>query len=396
MDATTKVFSTVAREKLGPGWTAKTKAGIICLRYCRMVKGVSTDHTKSLGLPSDLGQLEAFTRAVEAIAAAVAAGTGAIEAIEAARPKQDSQRYFAGINWERLQQDFLRDREISGNRIGPKTLAAERRYTSQLIEAAKAGATTGAELFKAAFLLRYADNYRTRKIAIEASLRMIRFGAETNENLAVFDLSPLQKRRLVGKAPAKKEKPTLSDSQIIQLIEAQHSSQWKNALALMATFGLRPEELNHLSVRTNHETGERQLWCSYEKASGNHRTKQRWLYPVWLTNMDGERQFTNVVAAFDAGLISLPMLNERNKAAVCTQLSQRTPLWRQWKAELADKGMALKPYALRDSYSLRCHLKGLNAGTVARMMGHSLSCHSASYVWATAESVSQEYSIAMV
>lgn len=62
---------------------------------------------------------------------------------------------------------------------------------------------------------------------------------------------------------------------------------------------------------------------------------------------------------------------------------RRNRLWDQWRADAAERGEVLKPYAFPDSYSLRAHLLGLPASVVSEAMGHSLQTHSSSYVWAS-------------
>ena len=45
------------------------------------------------------------------------------------------------------------------------------------------------------------------------------------------------------------------------------------------------------------------------------------------------------------------------------------------------KGERAVPYSLRHSYSLRGHLRGIDAGSVALSMGHSLEVHCLSSPW---------------
>jgi hypothetical protein len=43
----------------------------------------------------------------------------------------------------------------------------------------------------------------------------------------------------------------------------------------------------------------------------------------------------------------------------------------------------LRPYAFRDSYSLRCHRFGVEMGAVSMAIGHSLAVYSNSNRWAS-------------
>lgn len=193
----------------------------------------------------------------------------------------------------------------------------------------------------------------------------------------------------MGKAPKRTVKATLTDEQILDLIDACPSAEWRHVLALMATYRLRPEELFHLDVRVNQATGKRQFWCSYEKASGEHRTKQRWLHAVHLTDAEGMEWFTDLVAAWDADLLKLPPLKERGEAI--SQYLRRQRILQQWRSEDAAAGKVLKPYALRDSYSLRAHLRGIPSASVATAMGHGDKTHCDHYVWATEDTTSMVF-----
>jgi integrase len=92
----------------------------------------------------------------------------------------------------------------------------------------------------------------------------------------------------------------------------------------------------------------------------------------------------NLMLRWQAGLIELPPLSSGNGAGdgMRTYL-QRQPGWKALRAEMAAKGENAVPYSFRHSYSLRCHRLGIDAGSAASSMGHSLEVHLRSYPWAS-------------
>ncbi len=83
----------------------------------------------------------------------------------------------------------------------------------------------------------------------------------------------------------------LTDKEILMLLEALEKNReadaakrWILALRLIATYGLRPTEVQFLEVRTDPITNERYMACSYEKRSGSGKTEERDLlavHPEW-------------------------------------------------------------------------------------------------------------------
>ena len=64
----------------------------------------------------------------------------------------------------------------------------------------------------------------------------------------------------------------LSDSQIIRLIDSIKNPKWRFAIQLMATYGLRPNDIKNLHTRN---AGKWELWSNYRKSQGGKRVKQQ-------------------------------------------------------------------------------------------------------------------------
>jgi integrase len=226
----------------------------------------------------------------------------------------------------------------------------------------------------------WADRPRSRELCVQALDRWLRFCVHDHGLPAgSWTLSERDSKRFRGRRAEKRVKATLTDLEILQLVEATTHTGWRNALMLLALYGLRPEELNHLQAREHPSTGDLMLFCSYRKTCGQHRGEARWLLPCPLINSHGESVTWQLPGLMKAGLLELPPLG--TKYALQTYL-RRQPLWHHLSQQAADRGEWLRPYAFRDSYSLRCHRLGIESGAVAAAMGHSLAVHSSSYRWA--------------
>jgi hypothetical protein len=62
---------------------------------------------------------------------------------------------------------------------------------------------------------------------------------------------------------------------------------------------------------------------------------------------------------------------------------------------LAARGERAVPYSFRHSYSLRGHQLGIDPGSVALSMGHSLEVHLRSYPWASVQGAAAAFAKAL-
>ena len=292
-------------------------------------------------------------------------------------------------SWSAIANDFLRWRETHGSRVGSKTLVLERRYLDAALSALKARKppTRAYDLISEA-VKPWQGKARAKKQCVEAIMRMLAYGHDHAGLSSVWILPAHQKKNFI-ESSKRKTKSTLTDAQILRLIESVPSQEWRNVLMMMTTFGLRPEELFHLTVRVHPNTKRSQFWCSYEKASGAHSTDARWLFPLLPENSESQQVKWDLVSLWQANLLPLPPLKERG--AALSQYLRRLPLWKQWRQDSTDNNEVLKPYAFRDSYSLRGHLRGVSASQMSAAMGHSLATHSAHYVYADQDSTAQAF-----
>lgn len=202
----------------------------------------------------------------------------------------------------------------------------------------------------------------------------------------------------------KNKKASCTDQELINLINSlptetgQYSHQivakkWSNAIKLCSIFGLRPVELKYLIF--NKKTDD--IYCNYEKRSGNGVTKPRTLEPLFLIDDEGNRHYENIVELFKAGLLELPDACQKDNQAQAEVGDQMRKYllykagWISLKAIMEKRGENLGTYSFRHSYSLRGHNLGIDAGSVATAMGHSLRTHLDSYDYAKKETTKKAF-----
>ena len=217
----------------------------------------------------------------------------------------------------------------------------------------------------------------SRQDAVEALSSFAEHCIETlGLNPASWLITPQQRKTLKGPRRQSRDKAVLPAERIVELVarlEEERRSEnrlWAKRIRLMALYGLRPIELNHLQWKRHPGKEQPLLWCSYEKVSGEYKTKPRWLLPCPITGTEHWPE----ADIEDVGGI------ENNSAL--TQFLSRKAYWRQWKEEAEARNEWLRAYTFRDSYSFRSHELRRPVNQICLAMGHSLKTHVDFYVWA--------------
>ena len=226
----------------------------------------------------------------------------------------------------------------------------------------------------------------TRKRRTNSLCQFLEYSV-TRENAPVSWLPPKDRKTYIGRKAANtktQKKDPLIDQEILNLIEdlqtTEAGNRWANALKLLTVYGLRPVELTHLQVKTDNKTNQIYLFCSYEKRSGGGITKPRRLEPLPIENTD-----CKLLQLLEANLIELPKLSAEGNgvAEQIRKYLERRSAWTSLKAKVKARGEELGTYSFRHTYSLRGHKLGIDSGSMADAMGHTLECHLRSYPFAT-------------
>ena len=297
------------------------------------------------------------------------------------------------MDWAGAVERFKQQKMEHGRAIKPVTW--DHSYAPVLNDAvaaltSKRAPTSPADLVDQ-MIRHWATGSRMRQIRAQSLAQFLRYCVSRERFPAVW-LPPTDLREHVGSRPTEElnrsKGDPVEDQQIINLLSSlpggAAGQRWSDALQLLAELGLRPIELVHLSVQKDRSSGQPYWWCNYRKRSGGGDTEPRRVHPLPLVDAEGQVQRWNLLERWQAGLIELPPLSSGTGAgdALGTYLS-RQPGWCSLKALLAANGERLVPYSFLHSYSLRGHLRGIDAGSVALSMGHSFEVHCRAYPWAS-------------
>jgi len=291
-------------------------------------------------------------------------------------------------DWEGAKKRFKNQKINHGDTIKPETW--ETKYEPVISDAVNLliqGKVSNPEDLVDKCIEKWEPGSRTRQIRSQ-NLNQFLIHCVTREKFPPAWLLTTKLIDHIGKKPKSKKvikACDISDQQIINLVNSFPDSalgkMWADVVRLVAEYGLRPVEIHYLSVKKDRKTGEEYFYCSYEKRSGGGSTEARVLHPLPLVDDQGEVQHWNLLARWKAKDIKLPDLEKDRNAF--KQYLIRNKYWKSLKAELAANDEHLRPYSFRNSYSLRGHLRNIDAGSMAEAMGHTLECHLREYPWAS-------------
>ena len=373
--------------QLGHGWTVREspKSGRVMLK----VRG-ATEEAVTLAFPwaaSAAADAQARVRNIYTLVQQGYTVKQAAMVAEGKAPKLTEQQDWPGAI-ERFKEQKLRH----GNAIKSDTWDAK--YQPVLTDAiaelmGRKPPTTPAELIDRC-INHWAPGSRTRQERARNLCQFLRH-AVTREQMPVIWQPPLDLKDHIGRKPAtasSQKADPLTDQRIINLLtslpEDSAGKRWGDVIKLMAELGLRPIELLHLSVKRDPKTKIDFWHCSYQKRAGGGVTEPRRLYPLALVDEEGQAQAWDLLERWKAKLIELPSLRSGNGAsdAISTYLNRQHG-WKALKAELEAKGERAACYSFRHSYSVRGHQRGIDNGSMALAMGHSIEVHCRSYPWAS-------------
>jgi integrase len=210
---------------------------------------------------------------------------------------------------------------------------------------------------------------RGRQLQVQFTAALLRWGVDS-ERLPSSWAPPLDLSIYVGRLRDDRGVTTPIDAvHVLELVEAIPDPRWRLAFQLMAAYGLRPEELQHLEIQKG------QLWTSYQKVSSRGRTRSRMLR---LLPCDDWAQAWQLETAFRPD--RMPPMRPGHGAEDLGTYMRRRPLWKELRREYEEKGEKLVLYSCRHGYAHRAHVTcELPPKVVAAAMGHSVETHLAAY-----------------
>lgn len=311
-------------------------------------------------------------------------------ALKEALGDSDKQAHRVLKGWPAIVESFRESLQHGRNEILDKTWEAN--YQPYLYEALRLLRQPGPPADGYELLKRTLERWKGKpasRFACCLALRNFTDHAVARHSMpASWRIDQTSIQELRGRAPEKRTKATLTDLELLELIAAidARNPRWANVLRLLTQYGLRPCELQCIAARET-DSGEIGMWCAYRKVSGPNKTEPRWLQALPLEDSTGQMISWDLAAAMDAGRLQLPVGRDGTERELdghyVQQFLVRQPEWKALQQKYARKGLWLRAYSFRDSFSVRAHRMGIETAQICRAMGHGLQAHSRAYESAT-------------
>ena len=235
-------------------------------------------------------------------------------------------------------------------------------------------APNGRHLVAAAATI-WAKQHRKRKEALRNINNFCLFAVEELKwNPADWTLNERTLKQHRGESHQRREVATPTDLELLEVIDSIQEPEWKNAIQLMVTYGLRPIEAWHCVVRPDPETMEFRMFCDWQKSSGQHKNPKRWLYPLPLMGMDGPVDF-NLVNRLADDQLPMPEYAPYDTK----EHLEDSPAWNRLRKRYDRLGLWLRPYSFRNAYNRRLKDVAMHPDTKLLFMGHSAATNERYY-----------------
>lgn len=320
-------------------------------------------------------------------------------AIDVALAESDHKRHICVAPWVEVAAAFKRDKLEMGNQIKEKTFdASYNRYLKVALHLLKGRQQpqTGKDLVEAVLrhkrtnqktgkkygepLLPWIDQPKSRLECCLALKKFLEYAVHEARHANCWLVSDRDYMKLRGTDCKRREKAVLSDDEVMILIDSLPET-WGNVVKLGRIYGLRPWETSCLAVRKN-PAGDWQMFCTEGKVYSTRGLKKtndpRWLIPIPINGNDFD-----LVETMRKGYLALPIGNDGEPieidGASLGKALRRLPMWKRLVLEKKKQGEWLRPYSLRDTYSLKGTEYGLHDTNISRAMGHTVAVHQRSY-----------------
>ena len=365
---------------LGHGWSVAEDKGKMRLRW----RYVPNQKDQSVMLPFAWAEnlRKAATTRINNIYNLTLEG----HSLKAAAKITDGKAPKIERDWSACLVNFQRYKTEHENAITQKTFEHDYKVIKDAVKLLEGNKppTTPADLIELC-IRDWNPGSATRKRRTNSLCQYLEY-CVTRENAPASWLPPKDRKIHIGRKTSKtktQKKHPLTDKEITDLITdlstTEAGNRWGNALKLLTVYGLRPVELTFLHIKQTPK-GKKYLFCSYQKRSGRGLTKPRELEPLPIEGTDWK-----LLSLLEAGLLELPKLSAEGNgvAEQIRKYLERRKCWTSLKEKVKARNEELGTYSFRHSYSVRGHKLGIDSGSMASAMGHSLEVHSREYPWST-------------
>lgn len=178
--------------------------------------------------------------------------------------------------------------------------------------------------------------------------------------------------KIRGADSKSRKKAVLTDAEVQELIRLLPET-WGNVIKICRVFGVRSWEVAVITRATN-DDGEHQLRVTKGKTYNTRGGVKEETDPRWLEAVAVDGSTFDLVESWDQ-LKLPPTVSGKTLGNVL----RRLPYWQQLMAEYEARGEWLRPYSLRDTFSVRAHGIVKDDTLIAAAMGHTVEVHHRSY-----------------
>jgi integrase len=380
------VSHSLARRGCRRGWSVANHRGLVRLNITAHAGG-GRRRQLLLPIPWDGNHVDEVRDAVVALHSSFQDGVDLDEALvqlfpeeqpqssaSTELPKQSAVDAGPGLSWPALVE-LYRDHKLCSGEV--KTATWERMYRPRmnLLLDLLATDTSGGPKEADALLRLTAKQWaerpgcRTRQLQVQYTSALLRWLVQQGCLGQVWD-PPQDLGSFIGRSRQQRTVTTPMAAEHIQaMVRAIPDARWRLCFQLIAAYGLRPEEIQHLELRQG------RLWCLYEKVAARGKTKPR---PLRLLPCDQWAAAWNLEETYASDL--LPPMRPGHGAQDISQYLRRRSLWMELKRDYEAQGEKLVLYSCRHAYAHRAHvICDLPPKVVAAAMGHSVQTHLAAY-----------------
>ena len=178
--------------------------------------------------------------------------------------------------------------------------------------------------------------------------------------------------KIRGADSKSRKKAVLTDDEVLELIRLLPET-WGNVIKICRVFGVRSWEVAFITRATN-DDGEPQLRVTKGKTYNTRGGVKEETEPRWLEAVAVDGTTFNLVNEWNQ-LKLPPTVSGKTLGNVL----RRLPYWQQLMTEYEARGEWLRPYSLRDTFSVRAHGIVQDDTLIAAAMGHTVEVHHRSY-----------------
>ena len=293
--------------------------------------------------------------------------------------------------WPGIVADFKNHKLSQGNRIKECTFQAsyERYLAIALLHLhGRKAAQTGKELTQLVLthprtnqkpgvkqgeaLTNWIEMPKSRLECCLAIKKFVEFAVAEHRQPQTFLIPEKDYLELRGADGKRRKKAVLTDDEVIELIRLLPES-WGNVVKISRVFGVRPWEIEFIARAIN-DDDEPQLRVTKGKTYSNRAGVKEETEPRWLEAVAVNGETYGLAEDWDQ--LQLPIAVSGKTLG---SILRRLPYWQQLVTEYKARGEWLRPYSLRDTFSVRAHSYAIDDTMIAAAMGHTVEVHHRSY-----------------